>query len=459
MRAYPQVKVAILGRPNVGKSTLFNRMTGTRHALVDDMPGVTRDRREGEAYMGDLPFTVIDTAGLEEAPEESLQGRMMAQTRNAMAEADILLLVVDARLGISPKDETFASMVRESGKPVLLLSNKAEGKRGGEAALEFFRLGLGEPIPISAEHGEGMGGLYDALREAMETLPESNDDAPENGEDAAATLSLAIVGRPNVGKSTLINHLLGQDRVLTGAEAGITRDSISIPFVWQDTPMQLVDTAGIRKRANVREKLEKLSVADTRRAIQYAHVCVLLLDATEPLTSQDKHIAAHIADEGRACVIGINKCDTLPAPEREELLAEMRYQMERAVPQLKGVPVLALSALKGKGTQQVMQAVRQIYEVWNTRISTAALNRFLDAQLAQHTPPLVKGRRLKIKYITQAKTRPPSFALFVNQKEFIPESYLRYLVNGMREEFGLPGVPIRLLLRKGANPYEGTKRA
>lgn len=446
-------KVAIVGRPNVGKSTLFNRLTGTRNALVDDTPGVTRDRREGEASLGEVPFIVIDTAGLEEAPDETLQGRMMLQTHKAMQEADLLLLTVDCRVGISAKDETFAHLVRESGKPVVLVVNKAEGKRGGEGALEFYGLGLGEPVPISAEHGEGMGGLYDAIRDGLPAeVWETKEEWEDPDDEPAGPLSLAVVGRPNVGKSTFINLLLKEDRLLTGPEAGITRDSIAIPFTWKGEQMQLVDTAGMRKRANVQEKLEKLSVTDSRRSIQYAHICLLLLDASEPLTSQDKHIAAHIAEEGRACVIAVNKCDTVE--DREALMAEMRWEIERAAPQLKGVTMLPLTAVEGVGAHKIMKAVMDIYAVWNKRVPTAALNRWLDDTLAHHTPPLVKGRRLKIKYITQAKTRPPTFALFVNQKSHVPESYIRYLVGSLREHFDMPGVPVRMMLRQGKNPYE-----
>ena len=445
------IKIAIVGRPNVGKSTLFNRMTGTRHALVDDTPGVTRDRREGTAQLGDRPFVLVDTAGLEEAPDDTLQGRMMLQTRAAMAEADILLLTVDARVGVSPKDETFAGLVRESGKPVVLVVNKAEGRLGGEAALEFFGLGLGEPVPISAEHGEGIGGLYDAMRDA---LPKEMWDNAVHPDDAdAGPLTLAVVGRPNAGKSTFINYLLGEQRLLTGPEAGITRDSITVPFKWKGEKMYLVDTAGMRRRSNVQEKLEKLSVTDSRRSIQYAQVCLLLLDASEPLTSQDKHIAAHIAEEGRACVIAVNKCDLVE--DWQALMEEMRYQIEKAAPQLKGVPMLPLTANEGIGAGNIMKAVMKMYDVWNKRISTAALNRWLDDTLATHTPPLISGRRLKIKYATQAKTRPPTIALFVNQTSHVPESYIRYLVGSLRENFDMPGVPIRMLLRKGKNPYEG----
>lgn len=452
-----KIKIAIVGRPNVGKSTLFNRLTGTRHALVDDTPGVTRDRREGEANLGEVPFTLIDTAGLEEAPDDTLQGRMMLQTRKAMDEADLLLLTVDCRVGISPKDETFAALVRESGKPCILVVNKAEGKRGGEAALEFYGMGLGDPVPISAEHGEGMGGLYDAIRDAMppETWELKEASFYDEEEEFSGPMTLAVVGRPNVGKSTFINYLLKEDRLLTGPEAGITRDSITIPFMWKGEQMNLVDTAGMRKRANVQEKLEKLSVTDSRRSIQYAHVCLLLLDATEPLTSQDKHIAAHIADEGRACVIAVNKCDAVE--DREALMAEMRWQIEKAAPQLKGVTMLPLTAIEGKGAKKIMDAVMAIYEVWNKRVPTAALNRWLDDTLAHHTPPLVSGRRLKIKYITQAKTRPPTFALFVNIKD-VPDSYVRYLVGSLRDHFAMPGVPVRMMLRQGKNPYEDKKK-
>ncbi len=435
--------VALVGRPNVGKSTLFNRLTGERHALVDDTPGVTRDRREGTAWMGDIPYKVIDTAGLEEAAENTLERRMFQQTQAAFDDADLLLMIVDIRAGILPQDEFFADLVRQSGKPVLLVVNKAEGKRGGEAAMEAYSLGIGEPLPISAEHGEGIGVLYDAIHEHM-----PDDISAE--EEGIPDLQVAIVGRPNVGKSTFINQLLGEERVLTGPEAGITRDSIAIPFTWKGKPLKLVDTAGMRKRANVNEKLEKLAVADSLRAIQYAHVCVLMLDATQPLESQDKHIASHIESEGRGCVIALNKWDLVDDPE--EVMEAIRFEAEKVMPKMKGLPIIPCSAKDKLGLAKVMNAAQQVYDVWNRRVSTGELNRWLSDVLMQHTPPLVKGRRIKIKYVTQAKTRPPSFALFSNLSA-IPDSYLRYMTNSLRETFDLPGVPIRLLLRKGKNPY------
>lgn len=440
--------VAIIGRPNVGKSTLFNRLTGTRHALVADTPGVTRDRRAGDAEIADLEFTLLDTAGLEEADEASLEGRMTAQTMQAVEEAQIIIMMVDGRAGIIPADDHFAELVRGSGKPIILAVNKSEGRRGGEAALDAYSLGLGDPIAVSAEHNEGMGDLYDALVEAM--------DGMDMGEgDEHSDIQIAIVGRPNVGKSTFINRLLKEERVLTGPEAGITRDSISIPITYKDNNIKLVDTAGIRKKSRVvRDKLEIMAVNDSRRSIQFAHVVVLMLDATQPLEKQDNQIASMIGEEGRACVLALNKWDLVPESEKTALLDEVRFQIGKVMPHFKGLPIVTLSAERGKKIDQVMDACLQIYEVWNRRISTSALNKWLDETLQHHTPPLMGGRRLKIKYMTQAKTRPPTFALFVNHKGGIPTSYERYLVNGLRYMFDIPGVPIRILIRHGKNPYD-----
>lgn len=454
--------VAIIGRPNVGKSTLFNRLTGTRHALVADTPGVTRDRREGEAAIADLAFTLIDTAGLEEAEEDSLSARMTAQTLAAIEAADIILMMIDARAGLLPADQHFAGLVRESGKPVILAVNKAEG-RGIQGASEAYALGFDTIVPVSAEHGEGMGGLYDALVQHMESSaadlsPPVTDAAGGRDEPAAAEeplsapISIAVVGRPNVGKSTFINRLLGEDRVLTGPEAGITRDAIAIPFAWSGHSLKLVDTAGMRKKSRVVEdKLEVMAVNDTRRAIQFAHVVVLMMDATQSLEKQDHQIAALIAEEGRACVLALNKWDLIPPGERGALLEEIRHQCHHHMPYMRDVPIVALSAERGKAIDLVIAACLQAHAVWNRHVGTAALNRWLEAALAAHTPPLVDGKRLKIKYITQAKNRPPTFTLFTNRR--VPETYKRYLINGLREAFDLPGVPIRLLTRRGKNPY------
>ncbi len=459
--------VAIIGRPNVGKSTLFNRLTGTRHALVANTPGVTRDRREGLADIGGLEFKLIDTAGLEEAAKHSLAERMTNQTLEGLKRADVILMLVDARAGILPTDEHFAALVRESGKPVILAVNKAEG-RGAAGIVDAYALGLGEPCPISAEHGEGMGDLYDALIAHFSDIEESAAKSPRKrpaqfiesepeGEAienlADKNIQIAIVGRPNVGKSTFINQLLGEDRVLTGPEAGITRDAISIPFDWNGRALQLVDTAGMRKKSKVApHELEVMAVNDTRRAIQYAHVVVLMLDATQALEKQDHQIASMLAKEGRACVLCLNKWDLVE--NKDEVLTEVRWQVEKIMGDFKGLPVVCTTALTGDAVNKVIKTCLDAYALWNKRVGTAELNRWLEEVLVSHTPPLVSGRRLKIKYITQAKTRPPSFALFVNHKGGIPSHYARYLINSLRETFNLPGIPIRLLIRRGKNPYE-----
>lgn len=442
--------IAIIGRPNVGKSTLFNRLTGSRHALVADTPGVTRDRRAGDAEIADLQFTLIDTAGLEEADEKSLEGRMTAQTMAAVEDADVVLMMVDCRAGILPTDEYFASLVRDSGKPVILVVNKAEGKRGGEAAFEAYSLGMGDPVAISAEHGEGMGDLYDELVGYLDKIAEEQAEKEYEKE-----LQIAVAGRPNVGKSTFINKLLGEDRVLTGPEAGITRDAISIPFTYKGQTLKLVDTAGMRKKAKVvQDKLEVMAVNDTRRAIQFAQVVVLMIDATQPLEKQDNQIASMIADEGRACVLALNKWDLIDAEDQAALLDEVAFQIGKVMPNFRGLPIVTLCAEQGKDINKVMDACLNVYEIWDRRITTGELNRWLDYTLERHTPPLVSGRRLKIKYITQAKSRPPTFAIFVNHKGGLPKSYERYLINSLREEFDLPGIPLRILVRRGKNPYD-----
>ncbi|MEZ0170501.1 ribosome biogenesis GTPase Der [Microvirga sp. TS319] len=443
--------VAIVGRPNVGKSTLFNRLVGKKLALVDDRPGVTRDRREGEARLGDLEFRVIDTAGLEEATEESLLGRMRAQTEAAIADADVILFVVDARAGILPADGPFAEMVRRSGKPVILIANKAEGGSGMAGAYDAFSLGLGEPVPLSAEHGEGMADLFEAL---MPHFPVPGED--EDEEDPNKPLQVAIVGRPNAGKSTLINRMVGEDRLLTGPEAGITRDSISLDWEWRGKSVKLFDTAGLRKRARVEDKLEKLSVADALRAVRFAEVVVVLLDATIPFEKQDLSIVDLVEQEGRALVIGLNKWDLVA--DKPGLLAELKEKAARLLPQVKGAPVVPLSGLAGSGIDPLMKAVFQVYETWNRRISTAKLNQWLQEAIDANPPPAVSGRRIKIRYMTQVKARPPHFAIFGNQLDALPKSYTRYLVNNIREAFDLPGVPIRVSLRMGQNPYDKDKR-
>jgi GTP-binding protein len=443
--------VAIVGRPNVGKSTLFNRLVGKKLALVDDRPGVTRDRREGEATLGDLTFRVVDTAGLEEADESSLLGRMRAQTEAAIGDADVILFVVDARVGILPADRPFAELVRRSGKPVVLIANKAEGGAGLAGAYEAFGLGLGDPVPLSAEHGEGMADLFEAL---MPFFPEPGE--AEEVEDPNKPLQVAIVGRPNAGKSTLINRMVGEDRLLTGPEAGITRDSISLDWTWRGRPIRLFDTAGLRKRARVEDKLEKLSVADALRAVRFAEVVIVLLDATIPFEKQDLSIVDLVEQEGRALVIGVNKWDLVA--DQPGLLKELREKAARLLPQVKGAPVVPLSGLAGSGIDPLMRAVTEVYEVWNRRIPTAKLNQWLAEALSANPPPAVSGRRIKIRYMTQVKSRPPHFAIFGNQLDALPKSYTRYLVNGLREAFDLPGVPIRVSLRMGQNPFDKERR-
>jgi GTP-binding protein len=458
--------VAIVGRPNVGKSTLFNRLAGKRVALVDDTPGVTRDRREGAARLGDLAFTIIDTAGLEESARESLSGRMRAQTEAAIADADVVFFLIDARAGIVPDDRVFANLLRRAGKPTILVANKAEG-RGAAGVYEAFGLGLGDPVAISAEHGEGLADLYDALRAAApeKTAPPEDEPGQEAMESAAEPaagsaparpIRIAVVGRPNAGKSTLINRMLGEERLITGPEAGITRDAIAVPLEWRGRPFQVYDTAGLRRRSRVEGKLEKLSVADTLEAIRFAEVVVLLIDASVAFEEQDLRIADLVEREGRALVLGINKWDLHEAAPGA--IAKLHEQADRLLTQVKGVPVVAVSGLLGTGLDHLMKAVTDIHALWNKRIPTSALNRWFDDVLAAHPPPAVSGRRLRLNYITQPKTRPPSFVLFCTRADAVPDSYRRYLVNSLRESFDLPGVPIRLTLREKANPYAGKGR-
>jgi GTP-binding protein len=453
--------IAIVGRPNVGKSTLFNRLVGRRLALVDDRPGVTRDRREGSARLGDIDFTVIDTAGLEDAAAESLSGRMQAQTEAAIAEADAVFFLIDARAGPLPVDHRFADLVRRAGKPAIVIANKSEGRAGEAGTLEAYALGLGEPIAISAEHGEGLADLYEALRAALPdatALPEEDgSEEPADAEAADRVIRVAVVGRPNVGKSTLINRLLGEERLLTGPEAGITRDAIAVPLEWHGQQFRLYDTAGMRRRSKVNEKLEKLSVADALNAIRFAEVVVVMMDSEQPFEDQDLRIADLVEREGRALVMALSKTDLVE--KQPGAITKLREETDHRLPQVKGVPIVAVSGLTGEGLDRLLRAVIESYAVWNRRVPTSALNRWLGEALTQHAPPAVSGRRLKLNYITQPKARPPSFILSCTRADAVPDAYKRYLVNGLREAFDLPGTPIRLMLREKENPFKGRKRS
>ncbi|WP_157018207.1 ribosome biogenesis GTPase Der [Mesorhizobium xinjiangense] len=468
--------VAIVGRPNVGKSTLFNRLAGRRLALIDDTPGVTRDRRRHDARLYDLRFDIIDTAGFEDAAAATLQGRMRIQTEQAIDEADLVLFLVDAKSGLTPNDRAFADIVRRTGKPVVVVANKAEARGAESGMLEAWELGLGEPIPISAEHGQGLPDLREAIIAALgEERVLADEEAAEDaastalvGEDVAdpdaeapaydptKPLRIAVVGRPNAGKSTLINTLVGEERLLTGPEAGITRDSISVDWTWRERQFKLFDTAGMRRKARVQEKLEKLSVADGLRAIRFAEVVIIVLDATIPFEKQDLQIADLIIREGRAPVIAFNKWDLVDNPQ--EQLAELHEKTQRLLPQVRGLRAVPVSAETGRGLDKLMEEVVAIHEVWNRRVSTGRLNRWLEGVLAHHPPPAVAGRRLKIKYLTQVKARPPGFVVSCSRPDAMPQSYVRYLINGLRESFDMPGVPIRIMLRAPDNPYAGRAR-
>ena len=471
--------LAIVGRPNVGKSTLFNRLVGKKLALVDDQPGVTRDLREGAARLADLRFTVVDTAGLEEVTDDSLQGRMRRLTERAVDMADICLFMIDARVGVTPSDLVFADILRKKSAHVILAANKAEGKAADAGVIEAYSLGLGEPIRLSAEHGEGLNDLYthlmpiaDGFAERAQTdAPETDVDLTEEevelGDEEAPVpvptktkpLQVAVVGRPNAGKSTLINQIMGEDRLLTGPEAGITRDAISLQTDWFDVPMRIFDTAGMRKRAKVQEKLEKLSVSDGLRAVKFAEVVVVLLDADIPFEQQDLRIADLAEREGRAVVVAVNKWDL--ETDKQGKLKDLRESFERLLPQLKGAPLVTVSAKTGRGMDRLHNAIMRAYEVWNRRVTTAQLNRWLSGMMEAHPPPAPQGKRIKLRYMTQAKTRPPGFVVMCSHPDKVPESYNRYLVNGLRLDFDMPGTPIRLWMRgqSDANPYKGRKKA
>ncbi|WP_426122274.1 ribosome biogenesis GTPase Der [Pararhizobium sp. PWRC1-1] len=467
--------VAIVGRPNVGKSTLFNRLVGKKLALVDDTPGVTRDRRPGDAKLVDLRFTIIDTAGLEQSGPETLQGRMWLQTEAAIEEADLTLFVVDAKYGLTPADETLGKMLRRRGKPVVLVANKSEAKGSDGGYYDAFTLGLGEPVAISAEHGQGMIDLRDAIVAALgedRAFPpeidepatnvdlrgeeELEDDDYEPEYDDTKPLRVAIIGRPNAGKSTLINRFLGEDRLLTGPEAGITRDSISVEWDWRGRTIKMFDTAGMRKKARVQEKLEKLSVADSLRSIRFAESVVIVFDATIPFEKQDLQLVDLVAREGRAAILAFNKWDLVE--DTQALLADLREKTERLLPQVRGIRAVPISGQTGYGLDKLMQSIIDTDKTWNRRISTAKLNKWLESQQIQHPPPAVSGRRLKLKYMTQVKARPPGFMISCTRPESVPESYIRYLTNGLRADFEMPGVPIRIHLRASENPFENRKK-
>jgi GTP-binding protein len=448
-------KVAIVGRPNVGKSTLFNRLVGRRLALVDDTPGVTRDRREGEARIGNLRFIAIDTAGMEDADAETLAGRMRAQTEAAVRDADLSLFLIDSKSGLTPDDKWFAGFLRKIGKPVIAVANKSEGRSSEAGYYETYELGFGEPVAISAEHGEGLVELHEAIRDKLgKAAPEEADEDAS----AAKPLQVAVIGRPNVGKSTLVNRIIGEERLLTGPEAGITRDTIAVDWTWRGQRFQLSDTAGMRRKARVQDKLEKLSVADALRAIRFAETVILVIDVTQPFEKQDLQLADLVEREGRSMVVALDKWDLVKKGQRPAAMKSLRDAADRLLPQLHGVSLVPVSGLNGEGIDKLLAAVVKADEVWNRRVSTSALNRWLGETVDRHPTPAVSGKRLRLRYMTQAKARPPSFIAFCSRPDVLPDAYQRYLVNALREEFDLAGTPIRLTLRKGDNPYAGKKR-
>ena len=450
----PLPTVAIVGRPNVGKSTLFNRLVGKRLALVDDRPGVTRDRREGEASLIGLEFRVIDTAGFEDEDPQTLPGRMRQQTEAAVRDADVALFLIDAREGLTPLDEEIGRWLRAESTPVVVVGNKAESRAGESGLLDAFRLGLGDPIGISAEHGEGVADLFEVLLPLIEREGDEEEEEEEPGEDAP--LKIAIVGRPNAGKSTLVNRMLGEERMITGPEAGITRDSISLDWEWNGRSVRLVDTAGLRKRSKVEDKLERLSAADTKRAIDYAEVVVLLLDATRGLESQDLRIANQVIEEGRALIIALNKWDV--ADQASSLFNGVKAALQEGLSQLRDVPLLTVSAKTGKGTDTLLEVAFDLREAWSRRVPTGELNRWFEAATDANPPPAPKGKRIKLRYVTQVKSRPPSFVVFGNRTDELPESYRRYLVNALRRDLGLGAVPLRLEFRGRSNPFDRDRR-
>lgn len=439
--------VAILGRPNVGKSTLFNRLVGRKIALVDNQPGVTRDRREGLGRIGNLRFRVFDTAGLDDAKKLTLEARMSAQAETAIEDADLVFFVIDARVGVTPVDREFAERIRKKGKPVVLVANKAESRMADSGVMEAYELGFGEPLPVSAEHGDGMEYLHDAIVPFAREAEEENEE-----EKAVGPLKLAIIGQPNSGKSTLVNVMLGEERMLTGPEAGITRDAISSDFYWHGERIKLWDTAGIRRKSKVTGKIEKLAVADALRAIRFADCVVVLIDASMAIERQDLALSDLVASEGRAIVLALNKWDLVE--DKDKLLRQVQSDLEDVLPEIRGVPVVTLSAKQERGVDKLMKAVFGAMEKWNSRITTSQLNRWLESALERNPPPAPSGRRIKIRYATQPNARPPTFAIFGNQLSKLPESYVRYLMNGLRKDFELWGVPIRFSLRGGKNPYE-----
>ncbi len=467
------IKLAIVGRPNVGKSTLFNRLAGKNLAIVDDTPGVTRDRREAQGRLGDLDFTLIDTAGFEDTTDASLESRMRAQTEIAIAEADIILFMIDARVGVTPLDKTFAALLRRSDKPVVLAANKAEGRAGETGVNEAFALGLGQPVPLSAEHGEGLGDLYAAIArhcpapalaapatkkrqsaraEERSAAPPVNPDEPA-APAPARLIKLAIIGRPNAGKSTLVNALLGEDRLLVGPEAGITRDAIAIEWSWRGKPYRLVDTAGMRKKAKVQAKLERLSVGETTHAIRFADVCILVMDAADAFEKQDLTIADLVVREGRALVFVLAKWDKIEDPRAA--FEELKLVAKESLPQARGAPLVTVAALSGVGLERLMNAVEEAHSDWTARVKTSDLNAWLHDTMGRHPPPAVQGKRIKPRYIVQIKARPPTFVMLCSRAEDMPESYKRYLVNGIREAFNLHAAPVRLLVRaSGKNPFD-----